>query len=102
LEGSEFVSVFVCVLSLQITGEPVGEVKAVADMHQRKAEMARQSDAFIALPGLFYTLIRKQLVSVLQSQLGCLMLLLFYTIINSYLHTKEVQETMGKFFVFFR
>ena len=29
----------------------VGEVKAVADMHQRKAEMARQSDAFIALPG---------------------------------------------------
>lgn len=36
---------------LQITGETVGEVKAVADMHQRKAEMARQSDAFIALPG---------------------------------------------------
>lgn len=37
---------------LQITGETVGEVKAVADMHQRKAEMARHSDAFIALPGL--------------------------------------------------
>jgi len=36
---------------LQISGETVGEVKAVADMHQRKAEMARQSDAFIALPG---------------------------------------------------
>ena len=36
---------------LQITGESVGEVKAVADMHQRKAEMARQADAFIALPG---------------------------------------------------
>ncbi|KAF6167845.1 hypothetical protein GIB67_027623 [Kingdonia uniflora] len=35
----------------EITGETVGEVKAVADMHQRKAEMARQSDAFIALPG---------------------------------------------------
>ncbi|KAL5990605.1 hypothetical protein ACLOJK_011508 [Asimina triloba] len=35
----------------KITGETVGEVKAVADMHQRKAEMARQSDAFIALPG---------------------------------------------------
>ena len=29
----------------------VGEVKVVADMHERKAEMARQSDAFIALPG---------------------------------------------------
>lgn len=26
-------------------------MKAVGDMHQRKAEMARQSDAFIALPG---------------------------------------------------
>nr|KJB20310.1 hypothetical protein B456_003G143200 [Gossypium raimondii] len=35
----------------EITGETVGEVKAVSDMHQRKAEMARQSDAFIALPG---------------------------------------------------
>lgn len=35
----------------QLTGETVGEVKAVADMHQRKAEMAKHSDAFIALPG---------------------------------------------------
>jgi len=35
----------------QIIGETAGEVIAVADMHQRKAEMARQSDAFIALPG---------------------------------------------------
>ncbi|XP_010414555.1 PREDICTED: cytokinin riboside 5'-monophosphate phosphoribohydrolase LOG1 isoform X1 [Camelina sativa] len=37
----------------EITGETVGEVKAVADMHQRKAEMAKHSDAFIALPGWF-------------------------------------------------
>ena len=36
----------------QITGETVGEVLPVADMHQRKAEMARHSDCFIALPGL--------------------------------------------------
>ncbi|XP_042940755.1 cytokinin riboside 5'-monophosphate phosphoribohydrolase LOG7 isoform X1 [Carya illinoinensis] len=35
----------------EITGETVGEVRAVSDMHQRKAEMARQADAFIALPG---------------------------------------------------
>lgn len=41
---------------MQITGETVGEVKAVADMHQRKAEMARHSDAFIALPGLYINL----------------------------------------------
>ena len=31
----------------------MGEVKAVADMHERKAEMAKHSDAFIALPGWF-------------------------------------------------
>lgn len=36
----------------QITGETVGAVKPVANMHQMKAEMGRQSDAFIALPGL--------------------------------------------------
>lgn len=36
----------------QITGETVGEVRAVSGMHQRKAEMSRQADAFIALPGL--------------------------------------------------
>nr|VDD05774.1 unnamed protein product [Brassica oleracea] len=35
----------------ELTGETVGEVRAVADMHQRKAEMAKHSDAFIALPG---------------------------------------------------
>ena len=40
-------------IPLQLTGETVGEVKAVADMHQRKAEMAKHSDAFIALPGQY-------------------------------------------------
>lgn len=30
----------------------MGEVRAVSDMHERKAEMARQADAFIALPGI--------------------------------------------------
>lgn len=38
---------------MQITGETVGEVRTVSDMHQRKAEMARQADAFIALPGIY-------------------------------------------------
>ncbi|PHT53262.1 Cytokinin riboside 5'-monophosphate phosphoribohydrolase LOG3 [Capsicum baccatum] len=36
----------------ELTSETVGEVKIVADMHQRKSEMAKHSDAFIALPGL--------------------------------------------------
>ncbi|CAM8967830.1 unnamed protein product [Rhodiola kirilowii] len=40
----------------ELTGQTVGEVKAVADMHQRKAEMAKHSDAFIALPGGYGTL----------------------------------------------
>ncbi|GAV87504.1 Lysine_decarbox domain-containing protein [Cephalotus follicularis] len=38
-------------MSKEITGETVGEVSPVADMHQRKAEMAHHSDCFIALPG---------------------------------------------------
>ncbi|KAG5542533.1 hypothetical protein RHGRI_022169 [Rhododendron griersonianum] len=40
----------------EITGETVGEVRPVASMHQRKAEMARHSDCFIALPGGYGTL----------------------------------------------
>ncbi|KAL3750950.1 hypothetical protein ACJRO7_011868 [Eucalyptus globulus] len=53
----------------EITGETVGEVKAVADMHERKAEMARRSDAFIALPGGYGTL--EELLEVITwAQLG--------------------------------
>ncbi|MCO5587107.1 hypothetical protein L7F22_041054 [Adiantum nelumboides] len=40
----------------EICGKTVGEVKVVLDMHQRKAEMARQAEAFIALPGGYGTL----------------------------------------------
>lgn len=36
---------------LQISGETIGEVKTVSDMHERKSEMAKHADAFIALPG---------------------------------------------------
>jgi len=54
---------------MQISGETVGEVRPVADMHQRKAEMARQSDAFIALPGGYGTL--EELLEVITwAQLG--------------------------------
>ncbi|CAK9315393.1 unnamed protein product [Citrullus colocynthis] len=38
-------------MNKEITGETVGEVRPVDNMHQRKAEMARHSDCFIALPG---------------------------------------------------
>ncbi|KAM0908785.1 hypothetical protein ACQ4PT_015260 [Festuca glaucescens] len=38
----------------EVTGDPVGEVRAVSGMHERKAEMARYADAFIALPGIVH------------------------------------------------
>ncbi|ANM67150.1 Putative lysine decarboxylase family protein [Arabidopsis thaliana] len=53
----------------EITGETYGEVIAVADMHERKAEMARHSDCFIALPGGYGTL--EELLEVIAwAQLG--------------------------------
>ncbi|PWA99093.1 cytokinin riboside 5'-monophosphate phosphoribohydrolase LOG1 [Artemisia annua] len=53
----------------EITGETIGEVKPVSNMHQRKAEMARQADAFIALPGGYGTL--EELLEVIRwAQLG--------------------------------
>lgn len=56
-------------MNKEITGETVGEVKPVADMHQRKAEMARHSDCFIALPGGYGTL--EELLEVIAwAQLG--------------------------------
>ncbi|XP_038903676.1 cytokinin riboside 5'-monophosphate phosphoribohydrolase LOG7 isoform X2 [Benincasa hispida] len=56
-------------MPVEITGETVGEVKPVSDMHQRKAEMARQADAFIALPGGYGTL--EELLEVITwAQLG--------------------------------
>ncbi|XP_022983102.1 cytokinin riboside 5'-monophosphate phosphoribohydrolase LOG7 isoform X2 [Cucurbita maxima] len=56
-------------MTVEITGESVGEVKPVSDMHQRKAEMARQADAFIALPGGYGTL--EELLEVITwAQLG--------------------------------
>lgn len=53
----------------EISGETVGELRVVADMHQRKAEMASQADAFIALPGGYGTL-EELLEMTTWSQLG--------------------------------
>ncbi|KAG9443155.1 hypothetical protein H6P81_019009 [Aristolochia fimbriata] len=53
----------------ELTGETVGEVRPVASMHQRKAEMAQHSDAFIALPGGYGTL-EEVLEVITWSQLG--------------------------------
>ncbi|XP_031273778.1 cytokinin riboside 5'-monophosphate phosphoribohydrolase LOG1-like [Pistacia vera] len=56
-------------MSHEISGETIGEIKAVADMHQRKSEMAKHADAFIALPGGYGTM--EELLEVITwSQLG--------------------------------
>ncbi|CAN0864690.1 Probable cytokinin riboside 5'-monophosphate phosphoribohydrolase LOGL6 [Linum grandiflorum] len=53
----------------EISGGAIGEVKIVADMHQRKAAMAKHSDAFIALPGGYGTM--EELLEIIAwSQLG--------------------------------
>ncbi|KAL8062007.1 hypothetical protein ABFX02_02G119300 [Erythranthe guttata] len=56
-------------LAEEISGKSVGEVRIVADMHQRKAEMARNSDAFIALPGGYGTM-EEVLEIIAWAQLG--------------------------------
>ncbi|GLT26986.1 hypothetical protein SLA2020_020190 [Shorea laevis] len=56
-------------LSVEISGHAVGEVLIVSDMHERKAEMARRADAFIALPGGYGTM-EELLEMITWSQLG--------------------------------
>ncbi|XP_043691367.1 cytokinin riboside 5'-monophosphate phosphoribohydrolase LOG1-like isoform X1 [Telopea speciosissima] len=53
----------------EISGVTIGEVKAVADMHERKSEMAKHADAFIALPGGYGTM-EELLEMITWSQLG--------------------------------
>ncbi|KAE8658052.1 Cytokinin riboside 5'-monophosphate phosphoribohydrolase LOG8 [Hibiscus syriacus] len=56
-------------MPLEISGEPVGEVRTVSDMHERKAAMAREADAFVALPGGYGTM-EELLEMITWSQLG--------------------------------
>ncbi|XP_054814252.1 probable cytokinin riboside 5'-monophosphate phosphoribohydrolase LOG4 [Prosopis cineraria] len=57
------------VLPREVSGETFGEEKIVADMHERKSEMAKHADAFIALPGGYGTM--EELLEVIAwSELG--------------------------------
>nr|AHZ89695.1 cytokinin riboside 5'-monophosphate phosphoribohydrolase LOG8 protein [Dimocarpus longan] len=56
-------------MPLEISGETVGEVRTVSDMHERKAAMAREAEAFIALPGGYGTM-EELLEMITWSQLG--------------------------------
>ncbi|CAA2954799.1 cytokinin riboside 5'-monophosphate phosphoribohydrolase LOG8-like [Olea europaea var. sylvestris] len=54
---------------IEISGQAVGDVLTVSDMHERKAEMASRADAFIALPGGYGTM--EELLEIISwSQLG--------------------------------
>ncbi|KAG6505915.1 cytokinin riboside 5'-monophosphate phosphoribohydrolase LOG-like [Zingiber officinale] len=56
-------------LPSELADQAVGEVLTVTDRHERKAEMARRADAFIALPGGYGTL--EELLEVITwAQLG--------------------------------
>ncbi|KAL8240084.1 hypothetical protein R6Q59_013439 [Mikania micrantha] len=71
-------------MSKEIIGDNIGEVRPVLDMHERKAEMARQADAFIALPGGYGTL--EELLEVITwAQLG--------------IHKKPVKVAFTCFFI---
>uniref|UniRef100_A0A7N0V2A0 Cytokinin riboside 5'-monophosphate phosphoribohydrolase n=1 Tax=Kalanchoe fedtschenkoi TaxID=63787 RepID=A0A7N0V2A0_KALFE len=56
-------------MPLEISGKSVGEVITVADMHERKAKMAQESEAFIALPGGYGTM-EETLEMITWAQLG--------------------------------
>ncbi|GAY37430.1 cytokinin riboside 5'-monophosphate phosphoribohydrolase LOG8 [Citrus sinensis] len=56
-------------MPLEISGETVGEVRTVSDMHERKAAMAQEAEAFIALPGGYGTM-EELLEMITWSQLG--------------------------------
>lgn len=95
---------------MQITGETVGEVKAVADMHQRKAEMARQSDAFIALPGIYSNFFKGLIRSVLLYFYRFLSVTLIFELLKLYLclryavtyvWNRRISYTMDKIALFF-
>ncbi|KAJ8485441.1 hypothetical protein OPV22_017926 [Ensete ventricosum] len=53
----------------EVSGETIGDVIKVADMHERKSEMAKCADAFIALPGGYGTM-EELLEIIAHSQLG--------------------------------
>ncbi|XP_028777318.1 cytokinin riboside 5'-monophosphate phosphoribohydrolase LOG8-like [Neltuma alba] len=56
-------------IPVEISGESVGEVRIVSDMHERKAAMAREAEAFIALPGGYGTM--EELLEIITwAQLG--------------------------------
>ncbi|KZV36519.1 hypothetical protein F511_15690 [Dorcoceras hygrometricum] len=53
----------------EISGGAVGDVRIVSDMHERKAEMAKEAEAFISLPGGYGTM-EETMEMITWAQLG--------------------------------
>ncbi|XP_073305651.1 cytokinin riboside 5'-monophosphate phosphoribohydrolase LOG8-like [Primulina huaijiensis] len=53
----------------EISGGTVGDVRIVSDMHERKAEMAKEAEAFISLPGGYGTM-EETMEMITWAQLG--------------------------------
>ena len=78
---------------VEISGHSVGDVVIVKDMHERKARMFKDSDAFIALPGGFGTL--EELLEVItwrqlghhDKPIGCLNVAGYFDLFLSFLET---------------
>ena len=74
-----------------LAGHTVGESIIVNDMHQRKAEMARRSEAFIALPG--FPRILNNLAPLILQTTCCLIICTFKALSNpSYIEHTCVQR----------
>ena len=86
----------VLLLDLQVTGEPVGEVRAVSGMHERKAEMARFADAFVALPGIYtHTIVYTQfysLVNISETNYACVIVFPSIELAGGYGTLEELLE----------
>ena len=55
--GGEVLGIIPAVLTpREVAGEQIGETIIVENMHERKAMMAQEADAFIAMPGGYGTL----------------------------------------------
>ncbi|XP_010659393.1 probable cytokinin riboside 5'-monophosphate phosphoribohydrolase LOGL10 isoform X1 [Vitis riparia] len=76
----------------EISGETIGEVKTVADMHQRKSEMAKNADAFIALPGLYITIFSLSLKYAYMSLIVYILIKVLNCVLGGYGTMEELLE----------
>lgn len=67
-------------------------MKTVADMHQRKSEMAKNADAFIALPGLYITIFSLSLKYAYMSLIVYILIKVLNCVLGGYGTMEELLE----------